>query len=243
MTPDQLLYIIILVATFLVSTVTLLTGFGIGTVLTPVFAFGYDVKTAVLLVAVVHLANNVLKLGLFRRELDKDILKRFGLISILGAVAGSFLQTVLQSAYVAAALGLFLIAAGAAEFLPSKYSYRFPRRYDLAAGFFSGLMGGMIGNQGAIRSAYLLNYGLSKESFIATATSISIIIDLTRIPVYLYSESARLEEHAGTLGLLILAAFAGILGGRELLKKLSLNRFRLLIAAFLILSGFYLILR
>ena len=243
MAPVELPFLLVLLLTFLVSTVTLLTGFGIGTVLTPAFAFAFDVKTAVLLVAVVHLANNILKLALFRKAVDRDIVKRFGLVSVLGAIGGSFLQSALQSEYVAVVLGLFLVVAGIMEFLPAKSSYRIPRKFDVASGFFSGLMGGVIGNQGAIRSAYLLNYGLSKESFIATATAISIIIDLTRIPVYLYSESTRLSQHAGILGLVIVSAFIGTLWGRELLKKISLDRFRLFVAVFLVLSGIYLVLK
>ena len=243
MDPGDLPFLLILLLTFLVGMVTLLTGFGIGTLLTPAFTVAFDVKTAVLLVAVVHLANNILKLGLFRKAVDRDIVRRFGLVSVLGAIAGSFLQSALQSGYVATFLGLFLAAAGVMEFLPIRSSYRIPRKFDTAGGFLSGLMGGLIGNQGAIRSAYLLNYGLSKESFIATATSISIIIDLTRIPVYLYSESARLSHHAGTLGVVIVSALMGTLWGRELLKKISLERFRLLVAVFLVLSGLSLVLK
>lgn len=78
------------IAVFLAAALTLMTGFGLGTILTPVFLLFYDVKIAILIVAVVHLLNNLLKFSLFRRHLDTDILKRFGVLAITGAFAGTF---------------------------------------------------------------------------------------------------------------------------------------------------------
>ena len=235
------LYFVILLVTFLASSVTLLTGFGVGSVLTPMFTLFYDVKTAVFLVSIVHLANNILKLGLFFRYVEKNILIRFGLVSVLGALAGSFLQGSVASEWVKVALALFLLVSGASEFIPKSSSVRIPRRLDFLGGFFSGLMGGLIGNQGAIRSAYLLNYNLSKEAFIATATSIAILIDLSRIPVYIYQQAEQLRCAAQPLVLITGVAFAGTLAGRELLKKISLERFRKFVSAFLIAFGLFLL--
>lgn len=42
---------------------------------------------------------------------------------------------------------------------------------------------GLYGNQGALRSAFLLRGGLSKESLIATVILIACIADYTRITV------------------------------------------------------------
>ncbi len=230
-------FIIILVITFVISTLTLLTGFGVGTVLTPTFTFFYDAKTAVFLVSIVHLANNLLKLGLFRQHIDKRILIKFGGISLLGAAAGSLLQDALTGEYVRYALAVFLILAGGAEFIPNASRIRIPRAFDFVGGFFSGFLGGLIGNQGAIRSAYLLNYELSKEAFIATATAIAIVIDLTRIPVYLYSQVHQLEAAAFPLLALIVVAFVGTFIGRELLTKISLERFRKTVSGCVVMLG------
>ena len=110
---------------------------------------------------------------------------------------------------------------------------KIPVRFDRVGGFFSGFMGGLIGNQGAIRSAYLLNYSLSKEEFIATGTAVSILIDVTRIPLYI-GEAAGVSVTFFPLGLVITVAFAGTFIGKELVKKVSLQRFRLIVASFLI---------
>jgi len=236
MPVDLIHFLFILLITFATSTLTLLTGFGVGTILTPTFALLYDVKTAVLLVSIVHLTNNLLKFGLFRRNVNLSILRRFGLVSIIGALAGSFAQSFLQSSIVAIALGCFLIVTGSLEFLPVN-PFRIPRSFDQAGGFLSGLMGGIIGNQGAIRSAYLLNYDLTKESFIGTGTAIAILIDLTRIPVYLTHQAVTIETAGPGLLVVILVAFGGTFLGKRLLRHLSLGRFRRVVASFLILVG------
>lgn len=234
-------FLITVVVTFLISAVTLLTGFGVGTVLTPTFTLFYDVKTAVFLVSIVHLANNALKLGLFAKHIHKEVLWRFGAVSVAGAVAGSLLQGILSGPVVRIALSLFLIVSGAGEFLPKNLTLRFPRGIDILGGFLSGFMGGMIGNQGAIRSAYLLNYNLSKEAFIATATVIAIVIDLSRIPVYLLEQSAQFDQAGPQLAILIVIAFAGTLAGRRLLRLISLEKFRATVSVFILVFGLYLL--
>jgi hypothetical protein len=71
-------------AAVLVASVVLMSGFGLGTPLTPLFVIFYDVKIAVLLVAIVHLSNNLFKLGLFFDHLDWAVLKRFGALKCRG---------------------------------------------------------------------------------------------------------------------------------------------------------------
>ena len=236
-------FLLTVVITFLISTITLLTGFGIGSVLTPTFTLFYDVKTAVFLVSIVHLANNVLKFGLFAKHVDRRILLRFGFVSVAGALLGSMLQGSFQTSWVRIALAVFLIASGASEFLPQGSMARIPQKYDILGGFFSGLMGGLIGNQGAIRSAYLLKYNLAKETFIATATSIAILIDLTRIPVYIYQHAEQAQTAWGTLAIITAIAFAGTLLGKQLLTRISLERFRKIVALFLVTFGVFLLIQ
>lgn len=233
-------FLILLVACFLVGVLTLLTGFGLGTLLPPFFTFFFDVKLALFLVALVHLSNNLFKLFLFRRHVDAAIFRRFGLVSLLGAVAGASLFGVLPTGWLKKTLGAFLVWTGGSEFLPGAGGGRIARRWDLLGGLASGFLGGILGTQGAIRSAYLLNYSLSKEAFIATGTAISILIDLTRIPFYLYTQRA-LFATVPTFFILavIAAALAGTRLGTHLLQGVSLGFFRQIVGAALLLMGIY----
>lgn len=225
------------VMAFLAAALTLMTGFGLGTILTPVFLLFYDVKTAILTVAIVHLLNNLLKFSLFSRYLNMDILKRFGVLAITGAFIGAFLQSWMNSVVVKVLLGISLIFLGLKEASGLGEKARLPKQIDFIGGFLSGLLGGLVGNQGAIRSAYLLNYNIPKETFIATATIIASVVDITRIPVYILSGRDLLADNATLLFITITAAFAGTFAGKKLFEKVSLNVFKLYIAIGVIIIG------
>jgi uncharacterized membrane protein YfcA len=224
-------------AAFLSSLVTLMTGFGLGTILTPVVALFYDVKLAILVVAIVHILNNALKLWLFRDHVDRAIIRRFGALSILGALAGAALQGLLASSAVTVLLGFVLVALGAGEFLPQGRGFRFPKALDPVGGFASGLLGGLVGNQGAIRSAYLLNYDLPKESFIATATVIALAIDATRIPIYLTAHREYFSQLSWNVLPVVLLAFLGTITGKRFLASLSGRHFKKAVAASVVAMG------
>ena len=225
------------VTAFLAAALTLMTGFGLGTILTPVFLLFYDVKIAILIVAVVHLLNNLLKFSLFSRHLNTEILKRFGILTITGAFIGAFLQGMMNSGAVKVLLGISLIFLGLKEASGLGERVRLPKQIDFIGGFLSGLLGGLVGNQGAIRSVYLLNYNIPKETFIATATIIASVVDITRIPLYIFKGRGILAGNATLLFITIAAAFAGTFAGKKLFEKVSLNVFRLYIAIGVIIIG------
>ncbi|OGQ83723.1 MAG: hypothetical protein A3F90_04355 [Deltaproteobacteria bacterium RIFCSPLOWO2_12_FULL_60_19] len=227
----------ICLAALVVAAMVLMSGFGLGTLLTPLFVVFYDIKIAVFLVAIVHFSNNLFKLGLFFRHLDRAILKRFGAVSVAGALVGSLLQARLESETLKIGLGVLLVILGAAEFLPPRMSWRIPKRFDPLGGFLSGLLGGVLGNQGAVRSAYLLNYSLSKEAFVATATIIACIIDITRIPIYLVNYSHEIAPAWPYLTATILSAFLGTLIGKRLLQVITVDVFRRVVAGSVAIVG------
>lgn len=162
-------------ATFLVAALTVLSGFGVGTLLTPLLALFYPVKTAVVSVALIHFSNNLFKLYLFREWVAWRVVGRFGLLSVAGSLLGAVLLTQVAAHYVQGALGLVLVAVGLAELSAAAPALRMPEwpGSDLTLGFASGFLGGLVGEQGVVRAAYLLGARLERESFVATAAAIS----------------------------------------------------------------------
>lgn len=227
--------IIILPVVFLAAAAALFSGFGVGTILTPVFLIFYEVKTAIFLVAVVHLLNNLLKLSLFYKHIDFAVLKRFGIMALIGSFIGSFSQIYLASAVLKKLVALVLIYLGLQPFFPSQLQFRLPKKIDAIGGFFSGLLGGLVGNQGAIRSAFLLNYKMSKETFIATGVVIACLIDLIRIPVYWFSQKDIYASASLSILWIILVTFSGTWAGSYLLKFFSPSHFKKFVS-FMILA-------
>ena len=218
-----------------------LSGFGLGTILTPVFLLFYEPKVAIFLVAVVHLLNGLLKFVIFRKHVDFEILKRFGILALIGAFIGAFGQARVDGIWLKKLIGIVLIYLGFQEWFPKKAQFSFPKFLDPVGGFLSGLLGGLVGNQGAIRSAFLLNYPMTKESFIATGVVLACIIDIVRIPVYWMSYEGAIFD-ARTLILLIVVTFAGTFTGSLLLKRFSASGFKKSVSVLVILMGVYFLL-
>ncbi|MDA8910742.1 TSUP family transporter, partial [Crocinitomicaceae bacterium] len=93
------LYIPILICfiSFMASVLTFFSGFGLGTMLLPVFCLFMPVELAVLATAVVHLLNNALKFFLIRKMIDRSVLLSFGISAVCAAFVGALLQDYLGS--------------------------------------------------------------------------------------------------------------------------------------------------
>ena len=226
---------------FIAATVATVMGFGVGTSLTPFFALAYPTQIAVMLVAVVHFLGNLLRLTLFRRHVDLGLVRRFGVLSIVGALGGSFAQGLIQSDWLKVLLGVLLILVGGSALLPNASSWHFPRRFDQLGGLLSGALGGLLGNQGAVRGAYLANYDIPKESFIATAALIAVFIDSTRIPVYVATQWEQIARAWPVLLSATISAYAGTYVGQKLVGRVSQATFRQLVNIMIAVFGLVMI--
>ncbi len=84
------MYIVIALVSLLASFLTFFSGFGLGTILLPVFALFFDLPTSILLTALVHFLNNVFKFFLVSKKINKPIFLSFGITSLLAAFVGAW---------------------------------------------------------------------------------------------------------------------------------------------------------
>lgn len=218
------------------SLLTFLSGFGLGTLLMPVFAVFFPLEVAIALTAIVHLLNNLFKFGMLWRLVDRRVVLRFGLPAMVGAWLGA--QQLAQwmelpplytgvnrpVGVTQLVIGLLMLLFAVLELIPASGKWSLPARFIPAGGALSGFLGGLSGHQGALRSIFLLRAGLGKESFIATGVAIALLVDITRIPVYLRNGSTFIgQEHLPLLGACVVAAFLGAWSGKRLLPKVTLR--------------------
>ena len=122
------------------------------------------------------------------------------------------------------------------ELAPRRAPLALTPRYLPLGGVLSGFFGGLSGHQGALRSAFLIKAGLTKESFIATGVVISVMVDIPRIVMYGVSlPGLHLADNRLLLAAAVLAAFGGAWLGNRLLTKVTLRLVQLLVT--LMLSG------
>lgn len=221
----------------LAGAVAALSGFGIGSLLTPALAVSVGTKLAVAAIAVPHVAATALRLWMLRSAIDRQVLLRFGLPSAVGGLAGAVIQAFLTSPTLSAVLGLLLVFAGISELTGLASRLQFPGRGAVLAGALSGLFGGLVGNQGGIRSAALLRFGLSRETLVATATAVALLVDAARVPVYVVASGGQLLEMWPLIGALTAAVVIGTLVGAPILRRIPEPLFRRLLAVLLIVLG------
>jgi uncharacterized membrane protein YfcA len=165
--------------------VAAMTGFGIGSLLTPVFALTMDTRLAVAAVAIPHVVGTAVRFRLLPGRVDRNVLLNFGLTSAAGGLAGAALNEVASNRWLDLVFGGLLLFAAFSESTGLARRMRFRGWVAWAAGALSGLLGGLVGNQGGIRSAALTGFNLPKETFVGTATAIALFVDGARLPVYL----------------------------------------------------------
>jgi uncharacterized membrane protein YfcA len=226
----------------LAGAIAAVSGFGIGSLLTPVLALQVGTKLAVAVVAIPHAVGTALRFWLLRRHVDWRVVRTFGIMSAVGGLAGAILQTRATSRALEVVFGILLLLAGITELTGWMRTVRWGRSAAWVAGAISGALGGLVGNQGGIRTAAMLGYEVSKESFVATATAIALFVDAARLPVYLVTQGQEIA-HLGTQILVATGAVVvGTLLGRHILGRLTQQLFRRIIALLLIGLGAYMLL-
>jgi uncharacterized membrane protein YfcA len=243
-------FVVIPVVALLASLLTFFSGFGLGTILLPAFALFFPVDIAVALTAIVHLLNNIFKLALVGRYIDKGVVVRFGLIAIPASLLGAWLLSGLAGLAPLASYRLFNLSLEIApikltvavlmalfavwEVVPRLREIAFGRRYLPVGGVLSGFFGGLSGHQGALRSAFLSRSGLTTEGFIATTVVVAILVDIPRVSVYVARFSLLgVDRNVLLLAAAAVAAFLGAFLGSLWIKKVTMRGVRVLVAVML----------
>ena len=89
----------------------------------------------------------------------------------------------------------------------------------------------------AIRGAFLVTFSLAKETYVGTSAAIAMVIDLSRIPTYIFTGTARIEGYSILLLFLIASAYFGVRTGKALLSRINQDTFRRIVSVALLLVG------
>ena len=171
-------------AAFVAGAIASVAGFGIGSILTPLLSLQTGTRLAVAAISIPHLVATFVRFWLLRRSVDRRVLVNFGIVSACGGLVGALLHSKVSNPALTFVFAGLLIFAGAAGLTGFSGRMSFGPKVTWIAGAASGILGGLAGNQGGIRSAALLGFGLNRQQFVATATAVGLIVDAARMPVY-----------------------------------------------------------
>ena len=231
--------LIVALAAVVAGAVAAVSGFGLGSILTPLLMLSFPTSSAVAIVAIPHAVATTVRWWRLRRDVHGPTFRQFGIASGAGGLAGAALQPLLGSVVLGVVLGLLLLLAGGSELLRRRVPLPPTPFWRLAGGILSGLFGGLVGNQGGIRAAALLGFQLPPRALVATATASALFVDAARVPIYVMASGSAL---AATTKLWLAAsagALVGTLIGVPILGRIPEATYRLLIGALLALPPDY----
>ena len=213
------------------------SGFGIGSLLTPVLLRDFAPRDAVVLVALPHFVASAIRVARLRHAIDWQTFRQFGVASAIGGLAGAVMQTSIAGGALTVVLAVLLTMAGAAELTGRRLPLPRTSFWRLAGGAASGFFGGLVGNQGGIRSAALLGFRLTPQQLVATATASAVIVDAARVPAYLATATPLIARELTLIVVLSASVTAGTLIGVPVLRRVPDTVYQRIVGALLLALG------
>uniref|UniRef100_A0A7C2P279 Probable membrane transporter protein n=1 Tax=Schlesneria paludicola TaxID=360056 RepID=A0A7C2P279_9PLAN len=164
-------------------------------------------------------------------------------MSAAGGLTGALLQIWMVNPALTVVFGGLLVFTGTMGLTGLSQRLRFTGWRAWVAGGLSGLLGGLVGNQGGIRAAAMLGFDASRQAFVATATAVGLIVDRARMPVYLATQGAAVWNLWPVLATATAGCLVGTVAGERLLRTIPERVYHRVIAALVLALGLYMLFR
>lgn len=217
-------------------------GFGSSVFFVPIANFFFDFQSVLGLTALFHLSSNISKIALFRKGLDKKLLIRIGIPSVIFVIIGGLLTQYLETRVLEITLGIFLIVFSLLFLLRKNLIIKPELKESIIGGSLSGFTAGLLGTGGAIRGITMAAFNLEKSVFIATSAAIDFSIDFTR--TFVYYKNGYIHQHD-----LLYVPFLfgiGLIGtyiGKYILQFIPQERFKQIALLLILLIGIVMIVK
>ncbi len=211
-------------------------GFGSSVFFVPIGNFYFDFHSVLGLTALFHLSSNLSKIYFFKQGLDKKLILRIGVPSVIFVIIGGFLSRYISIKYLELILGVFLVLLSLL-FLVKKNLVIKPRKKEsIIGGSLSGLTAGLLGTGGAIRGLTMAAFNLEKSVFIATSAFIDFMVDFSRTFVYFSNGYIHVHD-LKYVPFLFLIGVIGTYMGKKILVKIPQEKFKKLSLSLILLIG------
>ena len=238
-----MIFVLLAVCSIVAGVIAAVAGFGIGSLLTPTMASIVPAKVAVAAVSIPHFVATAYRCWQLRDKVDVRLLKSFGVMSAVGGLAGAVANYFSASHTLEIVLGILLLFVGIGGFFGLTKRLRFEGPWAWIAGAVSGFLGGLVGNQGGLRSGAMTGLGVSRDAFIATATATGLVVDGARMPVYIAGQWQELVRLWPQILWMTIGVVVGTVAGMALLKRIPENIFFRVVSVLLVILGTWLILK
>jgi uncharacterized membrane protein YfcA len=245
--PDVLsadILAVLLLAAFLVGIVNATFGIGGSLLAYPLLSFWFPGKAIIGILSIIVIVATAHRLILYREHLSKKTVLYFLVLGVPFSVAGAYALACISVGLLQMVVGIFLVGMTLYEWivetnkLEDEKTKRAggPPKYLIGVGAVSGFLTGLIGSAGFINTAFLLRVGFLKEGISVNQAGIAFAYSLIKVPVYWrYEILTPSIVVAGLLG--SIGSVAGTFWGAYLLRRLSIERFKLILRLIILAAG------
>jgi uncharacterized protein len=220
------------------------TGFGGALLMVPLLGLVWDIRLAIVAVALIQTATGIMLVLMSRRTVDRGTLLPVLVWSIAGMVAGSLLLANLPVDWIARILGVITIIIGlvtlARRIAVAQQPGKRRGMVTTAVGLSGGVLHGLIGTSGPVIVPYLQRVLPGPAAMRSTLLAYFLVLDVLRVGGYLQLGLVSFSAVQRS-ALLIPVAIVGSIVGSRMHVTVSDEVFRISVAVLLVVAGILLL--
>lgn len=224
-------------------TLSTLTGGGGAMLLIPALNFWFGPRITAPTMIIGNSIGRPVRLILFWKKIDWSLTMSFVPAALLGSWISAYFFSSLKLEYLQIIVGVFLISTiFQYRFGKKEVSFKVTKKGFIIVGFFTAMIGTLIGGVGPVLNPFYQNFGLKKEALIATKTANSFLVGLFQISGFWYF--GNLDESILLYGITLGAGVAvGNYIGKKILGKISNTFFLRAMLVMMVISGILMIIK
>ncbi len=199
-----------------------------------------DFKTALLLVAIYHIFWNLTRLSLFYKHINKKIFFLFWIPSIFFTIFWAMLSDRINQDILKIILWSILFSFALYSLINPNIKIRVNNIFWLIWWALSWFTAWLVWTGWVLRGAFLILFNLPKEQYIATIAAVALVVDFTRIPIYLKNGFLE-QKYFMLIPVLFVTAFVGSFVWKKLVLLIPDILLKKIILITIMILSFFLI--
>jgi len=231
-------WVLLLVISWIGSTISGVAGFGGSLLVLPIFSIVIGAKKAIPILTIAWMMGNLSRAALGYREIKWRPVIYFCLGALPAAVIGSRVFVELPAVLIMKAIALFLFAIVVLRHANVKW--HLPEKWFIPWGGVVGFLSAILGSAGPVGAVAFLGLNLVPTAYVASEAVTAVVMHLTKTIVY--GRYTLLTTQDMLVGVMFgMAMVAGSWTARRFIKRMSGKVFGSFVDVLLVLAGISLI--
>jgi len=224
MITEVYIFIVLIISSFLQT----VTGFGYAIVTAPLLALVLGAKETVMLVMLTGLLIRFLLIGATRNEGSFKAIFPLISASIIGAIPGAYIMTIISGEMLKVFIGIVLLAAAIALWKKHTVVVKHHKATEAAVGAISGFLATTTSINGPPVVLYYMNSGAdeNKAEFRGNLTRYFFLINIASILMSIVAGTLKFQEIWFYTLISVPAAYIGFFMGQKLFYRINAETFR-----------------